>query len=31
MPGIHVLIDEEKGVDGRDVWREDAFRAFARP
>jgi hypothetical protein len=31
-PGIHVLFHgREKGVDGRDIEREDALRAFARP
>jgi len=31
-PGIHVLLfASNKDVDGRDIWREDALRAFARP
>jgi len=31
-PGIHVLTyGNKKDVDGRDIWREDALRAFARP
>jgi len=32
MPGIRVLTpNREKDVDGRDIQREDALRAFARP
>jgi hypothetical protein len=32
VPGIHVLkFAEKEDVDGREVWREDALRAFARP
>jgi len=32
VPGIHVFkISQMQGVDGRDAWREDALRAFARP
>jgi hypothetical protein len=31
VPGIHVLFREKEDVDGRDIWREDALRAFARP
>jgi hypothetical protein len=30
VPAIHVLADETKDVDARDVYREDALRAFAR-
>jgi hypothetical protein len=30
VPGIHVFA-EKKDVDGRDIWREDALRAFTRP
>ena len=30
VPGIHVLIvPDKKDVDGRDIQREDALRAFA--
>jgi hypothetical protein len=32
VPGIHVLAARSKeGADGRDIQREDALRAFARP
>jgi hypothetical protein len=33
MPGIHVFckIYRKKDVDGRNIWREDALRAFVRP
>jgi hypothetical protein len=32
VPGIHVLtFSEKEDVDGRDIQREDALRAFARP
>jgi len=32
MPGIHVYLHlRNKNVDGLDVKREDALRAFARP
>jgi hypothetical protein len=31
MPGIHVFLCFVQDVDGRDIWREDALRAFARP
>jgi len=33
VPGIHVytLPSDSEDVDGRDIWREDALRAFARP
>ena len=33
VPGIHVytLPSDSEDVDGRDIWREDTLRAFARP
>jgi hypothetical protein len=32
VPGIHVLTSTgKKDVDGRDIQREDALRALARP
>jgi hypothetical protein len=32
VPGIHVFFpSSKKDVDGRDIKREDALRAFARP
>jgi hypothetical protein len=31
VPGIHVLLARQKGVDGRVIMREDALCAFARP
>jgi hypothetical protein len=32
IPGIHVLLGQTyEDVDGRDIWCEDALRAFARP
>jgi len=32
VAGIHVLLSQgKKDVDGRDIKREDALRAFARP
>jgi hypothetical protein len=32
VPGIHVvLVAQPENVDGRDIYREDALRAFARP
>jgi hypothetical protein len=32
VPGIHVSFsDSKQDVDGRDIKREDALRAFARP
>ena len=32
VPGIHVFVASGKSdVDGRDIQREDALRAFARP
>ena len=33
VPGIHVytLPSDSEDVDGRDIWREDALRASARP
>jgi hypothetical protein len=32
VPGIHVFASlNQKGVDGRVTWREDALRASARP
>jgi hypothetical protein len=31
VPGIPVLRQFSKDVDGRDIQREDALRAFARP
>jgi hypothetical protein len=31
VPGIHVFFCMTEDVDGRDIQREDALRAFARP